>query len=561
MNQLVPAGLPEFAKLTPQSGPQTEFLASSADIAIYGGSAGSGKTYALLLEPLRHAPSRKDFAAVIFRRTTPEIKAPGALWDTSLGLYGTWQDAEPKKVELEWLWPGFGKVKMAHLEYEADVLNWHGAQIPLIEFDELTTFTMFQFFYLVSRNRSVCGVDPYIRATCNPDADSWVAKFIEWWIDQETGFPIPERAGKLRWFIRVKDEIRWADNKEDLRPDLLGLPTHMTDSEGNVIELDYRPLSVTFIPAKIFDNKELLKHDPSYLSKLLALPEVEKQRLLGGNWKIRPAAGLHFQRAWTPIITGLPGNTKIIAFKRGWDLAATRKTASNDPDKTATVGMVKLDNNMFVVVDYEEIFGDAGDVDEFMKRKAAQDVISWGAQNVEFSVPQDPGQAGKAQKKPIHANLDGTGITVTFSPETGDKVTRLGPFSAAAKAGRFLTLKADWNDKWFSALEGFPEGRYKDPADATGRCYNAFHDTGTGLLEYYQMEAISLQRNIANQLQLTSDDDDGACWVKPPKEGISVLYDARGKAIYPNDNGEFRVSQLHARGLRVSGWKDVEMPA
>ena len=56
---------------------------------------------------------------------------------------------------------------------------------------------------MLSRNRSTCGVTPYVRATCNPDADSWVAKFIEWWIDQDTGYPIPERSGKLRWFIRT----------------------------------------------------------------------------------------------------------------------------------------------------------------------------------------------------------------------------------------------------------------------------------------------------------------------------------------------------------------------
>jgi hypothetical protein len=75
------------------------------------------------------------------------------------------------------------------------VYDWQGAQIPLICFDELTHFRAHQFFYMVSRNRSTCGVRPYIRATCNPDADSWVANFLAWWIDPETGFPIPERAG------------------------------------------------------------------------------------------------------------------------------------------------------------------------------------------------------------------------------------------------------------------------------------------------------------------------------------------------------------------------------
>ena len=77
------------------------------------------------------------------------------------------------------------------------IYDGQGAQVP--GFDELTHSTKSQFFYMMSRNRSMCGVRPYIRATCNPDADSWVAEFISWWIDQETGLPIPERAGKVRY--------------------------------------------------------------------------------------------------------------------------------------------------------------------------------------------------------------------------------------------------------------------------------------------------------------------------------------------------------------------------
>src|SRR5690348_2826225 len=50
-----------------------------------------------------------------------------------------------------------------------------------------------------------------IRATCNPDADSWVADFLAWWIDPESGLPIIERAGVLRYYVRVAGKIEWAD--------------------------------------------------------------------------------------------------------------------------------------------------------------------------------------------------------------------------------------------------------------------------------------------------------------------------------------------------------------
>ena len=68
----------------------------------------------------------------------------------------------------EWRWPRGGKIKFSHLQFETTVYDWQGAQITLICFDELTHFLAHQFFYMVSRNRSTCGVRPYIRATCNP---------------------------------------------------------------------------------------------------------------------------------------------------------------------------------------------------------------------------------------------------------------------------------------------------------------------------------------------------------------------------------------------------------
>ena len=57
-------------------------------------------------------------------------------------------------------------------------------------------------------------------------------------------------------------------------------------------------MSVTFIPAKVFDNPALLRVNPEYLAWLLSLPTLERERLLAGNWKIRPAAGLYFKREW-----------------------------------------------------------------------------------------------------------------------------------------------------------------------------------------------------------------------------------------------------------------------
>ncbi|WP_082342405.1 MULTISPECIES: phage antirepressor N-terminal domain-containing protein [unclassified Shinella] len=119
----------------PQPGPQTNFLASPADIAIYGGSAGGGKTWALLMEPLRHI-ANSQFGAVFFRRTLVQVRNEGGLWNESEKLYPC-LNAKPKVApDLSWTFPSGSSVSFAHLEHDKTVSNWQGSQIPLICFDD-----------------------------------------------------------------------------------------------------------------------------------------------------------------------------------------------------------------------------------------------------------------------------------------------------------------------------------------------------------------------------------------------------------------------------------------
>jgi len=109
----------EDGGIGPQPGPQKRFLTSRADITIYGGAAGGGKTWALLLEPMRNREI-PDYAAVFFRRTTVQIRNPGGLWDESFKIYVP-AGAEPFVNTLEWRFPSGAKVKFAHLEHEKSV--------------------------------------------------------------------------------------------------------------------------------------------------------------------------------------------------------------------------------------------------------------------------------------------------------------------------------------------------------------------------------------------------------------------------------------------------------
>jgi hypothetical protein len=181
------------AAISAQPGRQTEFLSTTADICVYGGAAGGGKTFALLLEPLRHVSRIANFSAVFFRRTVPQITNPGGLWDESLRLYPRVCGAASIKAR-EWRWPGGGKIKFSHLQFDNTVYDWQGAQVTLICFDELTHFTAHQFFYLLSCTARPAASGPYIRATCNPDADSWVADFLSCGLTRRLG--LQSRSGR-----------------------------------------------------------------------------------------------------------------------------------------------------------------------------------------------------------------------------------------------------------------------------------------------------------------------------------------------------------------------------
>jgi predicted phage terminase large subunit-like protein len=269
--------------IRPQPGPQELFLSSPADIAIYGGAAGGGKTWALLMDPLRHIHV-PGFSAVLFRRTYPEIQSPGGMWPESQKLY-PYLGARPNVTEKSWTFPSGCVVKFGHMQHEKDMQNWLGAQIAMIGFDQLERFTEDQAFYMLSRNRSVCGVRPYLRGTANPEP-GWLADLLAWWIDDGTGYAIPERAGKVRWYVRRDNLIEWADTREELEARYPTLP----------------PKSLTFIPARLEDNQALLQADPGYRANLLALPHIEQERLLAGNWKISSEEGEWPPAYFTPDI-------------------------------------------------------------------------------------------------------------------------------------------------------------------------------------------------------------------------------------------------------------------
>lgn len=457
----------------PQPGSQQRFLASRADIVFYGGEAGSSKTAGLVLEGLRCYDIPKS-GGIMFRRTSPQLEGPGSLWELMREWYPALGARLTESPVLKAVFPSGASVQLAHLQYESSKLAHQGKAYSYIGFDELTHFSEGQFWYLVSRCRSTSGVRSYIRATMNPDPDSWVKTMIAWWLDDRGEYARPERSGLIRYFYRIGDELVWADTAAELRAQ------HPAQVDP--------PTSFCFILGRLADNKILLAMDPGYRSRLMALPLVERERLLGngqgGNWRIRPAAGLYFRRGWFKTITALP--TDFVQVVRAWDKAATQPTADNpDPSWTRGVKMGVTRSGRFVVLHLESLRGSPQQVLTTMRNVAMQD-----GKRTKVLIWQDPAQAGKVDVQLTKSFLLGYHVESEVARE--DKVVYAGPFSTQVEAGNVDVLQAPWNDAFFSELEAFPDGRHKDITDACSRAFQGL--AKAGVLAYQQaMANVSLE--------------------------------------------------------------------
>lgn len=436
--------------ITPQEGKQFEFISTSADIALYGGSAGGGKTYALLLEASRNIMVR-GFGGVIFRRSLKQIEKEGALWDTSSKIFSA-IGGRGVKGNLIWYWDKYGsKIDFSYLARDEDVKDWQGTQIPFIGFDELTHFSKVQFFYMLSRSRTDCGVRPYVRATTNPDPDSWVREFIDWYIGDD-GVAIEERSGVVRWFINQNDEIFWFDRKIDA-----------IKKFGDKA----RPKSFTFIRSDIHDNKILMENDPDYLSNLEALQRVDRERLLYGNWDVRAGVGDYFKREDFEIIDAVPPLKHEV---RCWDFAGTEPSERNpDPDWTVGQKMGVTASGEFIVTDLVRERMNPSGVEKLLKSVTSQD-----GKDVLCRMPQDAGSAGKVVAHNYAKML--RGYKVKILPVTGNKEVRATPASAQAGIGNIKLLRGKWNEEYIKEHESFPVHPHDDMVDTTSDCIEELTD-------------------------------------------------------------------------------------
>jgi len=245
----------------PNEGPQTDFLAAGEREVLYGGSAGGGKSYAMLADPLRYM-GHPSFSGLLLRHTTEELRE---LIFKSQELYPKiWKGIKWSERKMQWVAPSGARLWLSYLDRDDDVLRYQGLAFSWIGFDELTQWaTPFAWNYMRSRLRSTSADLPvYMRATTNPGGrgHGWVKKMF---IDPV----VPNKAFEAT-DIETGQVLRYPEGHS---------------KAGKAL------FKRKFIPARLMDNPYLAEQG-DYEAMLLSLPEQQRRQLLEGDWDIKEGA-------------------------------------------------------------------------------------------------------------------------------------------------------------------------------------------------------------------------------------------------------------------------------
>ncbi len=474
---------PDALLQKPNFGAQTKFLLDDSDICIFGGAAGGGKSHAGLLFPLTMT-SYGDFRSVMFRRVMPEIKRSGGLLDKSRKIYPYYGGHLDNQVS-NWNFESGAVVELSGLQYLSDAEDYRGSEYILIYFDELNLFLELQFWLLYSRARnpedSNCPVEAMVRASTNPDPDSFVRKLLDWWIGKD-GYAIPERSGVKRWLVsNPNTDIReqFCDRDEAVE-------------RTNYLYKDWEeyerpdPISLCFIPSSLKDNP-FLDTNKKYRAGLGAMDAVQMERLMRGNWNTKYAAGKMFMPEWCEFIDANQVPEDVIVG-RGWDIASTEPTKKNKtPDFTSGTKMAREKNSDVVYVLDNQTF----QLEPNDARQRIREIAEADGKFCFQDIPLDPGN-GKWTFDTLREAIPKE-IPMECSPEKGKKYDRFSPFSALCYQGydhgtswvdadgvtqrhvpvkKVKIVKGAWNTEFCNQLKQFPDGKNDDVADSCSRIFN-----------------------------------------------------------------------------------------
>ena len=407
---------------SPNPGPQTAFLRSTANEVLYGGAASGGKSAGLIACPLRWY-TNPNYLGLYLRRNATYL---GDALLKSQKVYPLLGGRLVRSPRIEWHFPSGAKLWMGHCQTRDDVANYDSFEFGEVLFDELTHFEEDQYRGIRARLR---GTDPTLRywsrAATNPGGrgHGWVFQRFGAWLDPT--HENPAKPGEVRYFVgdtEVAKGTRFA-------------------------------LSRTFIPARRTDNPYV--SEEQYGAQLQDLSRVRRAQLDDGDWTIKPDGGDYFHRDWWKYLDALPA--RPVRSVRWWDLGAT---PNGDPTRGVLLHqMPERCPIPFVFADLRTVRGTPDAVRTLIRQTAETD-----GKRVTVGLPLDPGQAGEDQRITYVDML--RGWEVRFRRPQGDKAARARAPSSQVEAGRVAMLRAAWNHEAVDEMHDFPDGDHDDIVDA-----------------------------------------------------------------------------------------------
>ena len=269
----------------PLPGPQTRAAESEADVLVYGGAAGGGKSHLVLgLACTEHK------RVLILRRERAQCEGLMQELRTLLG-----SDDGLNRQLGQWTLPAGSQalIEFGGLADPGDESRWFGRPHDLLALDEITEIREEQARLVMGWVRSAdAGQRCRVVATCNPPTDvegRWVYRYLAPWLDPQ--HPNPAADGELRWFTARGDNpdyevpdgrpFVWSDHGRGRADD--AVPVYEFDPKAWKQEQIIRPRSRTFIAARVSDNPFYV--ESGYLSVLQAMPGSHRGRLLDGDWQ------------------------------------------------------------------------------------------------------------------------------------------------------------------------------------------------------------------------------------------------------------------------------------
>ena len=234
-----------------------------------------------------------DFHATILRNEKDDLQS---LVTDSYKLFSQFGTYNKSQNDMTWNFDNGGWLKFSYYAgaYQDFKTRFQGRQYAYVCIDEGTQCPYKKFKYLLTNNRNAAHIRNRFWITCNPDPESWVRKFIDWWVD-ENGYIIPERDGVIRYCFMdgdTPDSIYWGNTREEVYEQCKGIIDSLW--KDSYEELGYTKLemfikSATFIRADVSENIKLISTDASYIANLAQQDEEQRMRDLEANWNWKAA--------------------------------------------------------------------------------------------------------------------------------------------------------------------------------------------------------------------------------------------------------------------------------